>query len=68
MPGRTTPRPRTVFRKVERWFVGAVMSVMAFVLERMVLRSIRKGGGAGPEQPPMAITSKGGEVDMDPEA
>jgi hypothetical protein len=65
MPGRTTPAPKGVFRKFERVMVGFVMSVMALVLERMVLRSIRKEGKPDPA-PPTTITSKGGEVDLDP--
>lgn len=65
MPARTTPPPRGVFRKAERVMVGAVMTVMAFVLERMVLRSLRKEGKSAPH-PATTITSKGGEVDLEP--
>jgi hypothetical protein len=65
MPARTTPPPKGVFRKLERVMVGAVMSVMAIVLERMVLRSIRKEGKPEPQQA-TTITSKGGEVDLEP--
>lgn len=36
-------RPKNAFRRVERWLVGLVMGAIAFVLERAVLRSIRKG-------------------------
>jgi hypothetical protein len=35
--------PKSASRRVERWLVGVVMAVIAFVLERMVLRSIKKG-------------------------
>jgi hypothetical protein len=66
MPARTTPPPKGVFRKLERVMVGAVMSVMARVLERMVLRSLRKEGKTEPKQSTV-ITSKGGELDMEPE-
>jgi len=46
--------------------VGLVMAVMAFVLEKMVLRSIRKGGKseASTEELHTTLTSKGGEVDL----
>jgi hypothetical protein len=49
--------------------VGVVMAVIAFVLEKMVLRSIRKGGksgksGASTEELHTTLTSKGGEVDL----
>jgi hypothetical protein len=63
---RTTARPRSLFRRVERFAVGAVMTVMAFVLERIVIRSIRKGGGDTPEAPSTALRTQGAEVDLDP--
>lgn len=47
--------------------VGVVMAVIAFVLEKMVLRSIRKGGKseeASTEELHTTLTSKGGEVDL----
>lgn len=62
---RDTPRPRGVFRRIERWLVGLVMAVIAFVLEKAVLRSIRKGGGAAAAPGPKTITSKGKDVDLD---
>jgi hypothetical protein len=51
----------TGLRRVERWLVGLAMSVIAFVLEKIVLRSVKK------EEPPhpTTLTSKGGEVDLD---
>jgi hypothetical protein len=55
-----------LFRRVERFAVGAVMTVMAFVLERIVIRSIRKGGGDTPEAPSTALRTQGAEVDLDP--
>ena len=59
---------RSVWRRVERWAVGVVMAVMAFVLERAVLRSVRKGETTARRNeappPPTSITSKGGEVDL----
>jgi hypothetical protein len=64
-----TDRPRrTTFRRVERWLVGLVMAVIAFVLERAVLRSIKRGGTEpGPEQPSPAHAVKLGtdEVSAD---
>jgi hypothetical protein len=46
--------------------VGVVMAVIAFVIERMVLRSIRRGGkpAASKEELHTTLTSKGGEVDL----
>jgi hypothetical protein len=49
---------------VERWVVGLGMGVIAFVLEKVVMRSVRKGGGASPEPEPTTITSKGGEAEV----
>jgi short subunit dehydrogenase-like uncharacterized protein len=61
-------KPKSVWRKIERWMVGLVMAMIAFVLEKMVLRSIRKGGKSGKsesrEELHTTLTSKGGEVDL----
>ena len=57
-----TRKPRGL-RRVERWAVGVAMAVVAFVLERVVMRSVRKGGKQGPPEP-TTLTSKGGEVDL----
>ena len=35
---------RPFMRHVERWLVGLAMSVMAYLLEKAVLRSIRRSG------------------------
>ena len=65
MPGQPTPRPKTLFRRIERVLVGAVMTVMAFVLERFVMRSIRKGGGQPAEAKGTALKKKGNEGDLE---
>jgi hypothetical protein len=59
------PRPKG-FRRVERWFMGVVMGVLAFVLEKVVMRSLRKEGVTPPAEDagPM-ITTKGVEVDIE---
>ena len=64
-------KPKNVWRKIERWMVGLVMAMIAFVLEKMVLRSVRKAGKAGKggksesqEELHTTLTSKGGEVDL----
>jgi hypothetical protein len=41
---------------VERWLVGIVMSVMVFVLERLVIRQIQKKERASLEPSPTAVT------------
>ena len=55
-------RPKGMFRRFERWFVGLVMAVIAFVLEKAVMRAVRKGG----KEPaaPTTHTSKGGKIDL----
>ncbi|MEX2274059.1 MAG: hypothetical protein WEA10_00625 [Actinomycetota bacterium] len=35
-------------RRIERWFLGLGMSLVAFVLERRVIRSIKRRGEAPP--------------------
>jgi hypothetical protein len=63
-PGRAKKRPKGL-RRVERWMVGLAMGVIAFVLEKAVMRSVKKGGGAVPSAEPTTITSKGAEADLD---
>lgn len=56
---------RGPFRRIERWLVGLAMAVIAFVLERAVLRSIKKGTTVptrpSEEEGPLA-TSSGTDV------
>jgi hypothetical protein len=64
---RATARP-TGFRRFERWMIGVVFAVMAFVLEKFVMGSVRKKGAAPPasNEEITTVVSKGGEVDVDP--
>jgi hypothetical protein len=63
---RTTPQPKGL-RRVERWLVGLAMAIVAFLLERIVVRGMRRRGErVDPEEPePTTLTSRGGEVDLD---
>ena len=63
---RATPRP-TGIRRVERWLVGVAMGVVAFVLEKAVMRSVRREGKTPKVAPPESrtFTTRGGEVDVD---
>ena len=63
---RGAPKPRGL-RRVERWFVGLAMGVVAFVLEKVVLRSVRKEGKPVPSSGPTGtkVTSRGNAVDLD---
>lgn len=40
---RQAPRPRSLFRRMERRLVGFAMGFIAFFVEKAVLRAIRKG-------------------------
>ena len=53
------------FRRLERWLVGVVFAVMAFVLEKVVMRAVRKKGVAESVEEVTTVISKGGEVDVD---
>lgn len=58
-------RPKSVWRRIERWMVGIAMGVIAFVLEKLVLRAVKKGRAAESEaEMPTTLTSKGGEIDL----
>jgi hypothetical protein len=63
---RATARP-TGFRRFERWMIGVLFAVMAFVLEKFVMRSVRKKGADAPASTEeiTTVVAKGGEVDVD---
>ena len=64
MTNRATPKPKGL-RKVERWLVGLAMAVVAFVLERVVVRGLKAKGEKRTAPPaPTTLTSKGGQVDF----
>ncbi|HEV8564730.1 MAG TPA: hypothetical protein VGR41_07430 [Actinomycetota bacterium] len=52
-----------MFRRLERWMMGVVMGVLAFVIEKAVLRSIKKGG-AKPTERPGEPFAKGSGTDL----
>lgn len=65
MNGRaSTPGPRGI-RRAERWVVGIVMAVFAFVIERVVLRSIRKGETKARPTEGTPLTASGSDVSAD---
>jgi hypothetical protein len=60
------PRPKpTPFRRIERWGVGLILGAIAFVLERLVMRSIKKGAtkAVAAVEPPTA-TGSGADVSL----
>lgn len=65
MSRRATPSPKAL-RRVERWLVGLAMGVVAFLLERIVVRGLKKKGQkTEPDLQPTTLTSRGGSVDLD---
>ncbi|MGI8617116.1 MAG: hypothetical protein ACR2L4_10120 [Actinomycetota bacterium] len=47
---------RTLFRRFERWLVGVFMAMLVFVLERLVMRQIKKKELARSESSGAAVT------------
>jgi uncharacterized membrane protein len=47
---------RSPFRSFERWLVGVFMAVLVFVLERLVMRQIKKKERALSESSATAVT------------
>lgn len=65
MSGPARSKKPKGLRRVERWMVGLAMGIIAFVLEKAVMRSVKKGGGEAIAEPtPTTITSKGGEAEV----
>jgi hypothetical protein len=56
-------RPKTFIRRVERTIVGFTMAIVALILERVVMKTVRKEGGSMKDAPGKVVTSKGREVD-----
>ena len=46
---------RSPFRRFERWLVGTFMAVLVFVLERLVMRQIKKKEQARSESTTAAV-------------
>ena len=61
-------RPKTFWRRTERWLVGVAMAIMAFVMEKAVLRAVKKGEVGPPngaaEETPTTLRSRGGKIDL----
>jgi hypothetical protein len=60
-------RPKTFWRRTERRLVGFAMGIMAFVLEKAILRAVKKGEVEPPKEDPDVPTtmkSKGGKIDL----
>ena len=62
-------RPKTFWRRAERWMVGVGMGTIAFVLEKAILRGVKKGRVEAPKEEPTesaltTLKSKGGKIDL----
>ena len=55
-------RPKTLFRRIERALVGFAMAIVALILERVVMKTVKKEGGTVKDAPGKVVTSKGGDV------
>jgi hypothetical protein len=53
---RVSSPGRSPFRRFERWLVGIFMAVLVFVLERLVMRQIKKKEHARSESSAAAVT------------
>ncbi|HET7869795.1 MAG TPA: hypothetical protein VFM85_05705 [Actinomycetota bacterium] len=62
-PSRRTNRPRSRFRRIERWGVGLILGVAAFFLERAVVRSIRRGETKAKPSQPTALRGLGSDIE-----
>jgi hypothetical protein len=61
------PAKRSFLRRVERAIMGGLMTVMAFVLEKFVMRAMKKDGKTAGRAEPTQIVTKGGAIDFEPE-
>ncbi|MBA3689903.1 MAG: hypothetical protein H0W82_00635 [Actinobacteria bacterium] len=59
----TRPRPTSLPRRFERWMMGVVLGVGAFFIEKLVMRSIRRGGGTTKPVESTPMQSKGTRVE-----
>jgi hypothetical protein len=62
-PSGRTNRPRSPFRRIERWGVGLILGVVAFFLERAVVRSIRRGETKPKPSQPTALKGMGSDIE-----
>jgi hypothetical protein len=58
-----TPPRRSLPRRLERWLMGVVMGIGAFFIEKLVMRSIRKGGGDAKPDAGTPMQSKGSTIE-----
>ena len=62
LPARKKPN---LFRRAERAIVGFGMGIGAYFIEKMVMRSIKKGGGKPKPAPATQMKSTGGQIESE---
>ena len=60
LPDRPKPSP---FRRFERAIMGFVLGIMAFFIEKMVMRSLKRSGSKTPVNTPTPIKGTGKEIE-----
>jgi hypothetical protein len=60
---RRTKQRKSPFRRMERWGVGLILGVVAFFLERAVVRSIRRGETKVKPAQPTALKGMGSDIE-----
>jgi hypothetical protein len=60
LPDRPKPSP---FRRVERVMMGFVMGIMAFFIEKMVMRSLKRSGSKTPVAGSTPIKGSGRDIE-----
>ncbi len=63
MTAATTPPRRSLFRRWERWMMGVLMGIGAFFIEKLVMRSIRSGGGTAKPAEATPLQSRGSSIE-----
>jgi len=60
LPDRPKPSP---FRRVERAIMGLVMGIMAFFIEKMVMRSLKRSGSKTPVAGATPLKGSGKDIE-----
>jgi hypothetical protein len=69
VPTSLVSKPKNLFRRAERVLVGAGMWVIAVVLEKVVMRALKKEGTPVPKPgaEPTPIVTRGSAIEFEPE-
>jgi len=69
VPTPVASKPKNLFRRAERVLVGVGMWVIAVVLEKIVMRALKKEGTPVPKPSaePTPIVTRGSAIEFEPE-